>query len=245
MGSGALLEVPELRDAGIQAAFTTRRGGAAPSGDCDLSMRGEESEAVIVANRKRVLEAFELDLGTWTSAEQVHGTVVKEITLDDQGAGSHGHDTAVAGADGLVTSAPGIALVALAADCVPILIADPERRRVGVVHAGWRGTVAGVIEHAVQAFEPTASTVAVVGPAIGPCCYEVGPGVIEPAVARFGERVVHGSHLDLWEATTLALRDAGVPLVLLSALCTRCEPNRFFSHRAGATGRHALVAAVS
>ena len=113
-----------------------------------------------------------------------------------------------------------------------------------VVHAGWRGLLGGVIQNAVAALGGRPA--AIVGPAIGPCCYEVGDEVAEPYRARFGPEIVHGRHLDLWQAAELALRDAGCDRVERVDLCTSCHEDRFFSHRRdrGRTGRQGVIALI-
>jgi copper oxidase (laccase) domain-containing protein len=118
-------------------------------------------------------------------------------------------------------------MLALGADCLPIAVATLEGQpRLAVLHAGWRGLADGVIEAGVLVLggEPTA---AIVGPAIGPCCYEVGPEVS----ARFDPDLTKDGILDLWTAGERALRRAGVVDVERVDLCTRCNPNLFFSHR--------------
>ena len=159
----------------------------------------------------------------------------------------------------LVTDRPDIALVVTAADCVPVYLLDPERRVIGLVHAGWRGTVAGAGAAAVAkmaaAFGSRPEAIrAVVGPSIGPCCYEVDAAVTGPLRAHFGEQanlfLQPGAReakwmLDLWEANRTDLTRAGVPRdqIQLSRACTACGVGDFFSHRAesGKAGRGAAV----
>jgi YfiH family protein len=132
----------------------------------------------------------------------------------------------------------------LTADCTQIVLVDLAARRVGVAHAGWRGLTSGVVEATVAAMGRGGSLRAFVGPSIGPCCYEVGDDVSGLARDRLGDvvRVVGGKqHLDLWAGTLVALRRAGVRDVWPAALCTKCEPGRFYSHRAGDTGRQAAL----
>jgi hypothetical protein len=140
---------------------------------------------------------------------------------------------AVAGArgeegDGLWTDEPGLPLLALTADCVPIAVARANGREpaLAVVHAGWRGLAHGVVETAVAVLGNGRKS-AVVGPAIGPCCYEVGAEVS----ALFDADLTRTGVLDLWRASERALRRAGVDDVERVDLCTRCNPDLFFSHR--------------
>jgi copper oxidase (laccase) domain-containing protein len=117
-------------------------------------------------------------------------------------------------------------MLALAADCVPVAIARTNGvPALAVVHAGWRGLAAGVVEAAVSALGD--GTAAVVGPSIGPCCYEVGPEVS----GLFDRDLTSEGILDLWSAAERALARAGVGSVERVDLCTRCHPERFFSHR--------------
>lgn len=247
---GAYCTVPSLGAAGIRVAFTTRQGGisADPYRSLNLSfLSGDEPERVR-ANRARVLGELGASPDAWTAGRQVHGARAARVGMAERGSGAASPDTAIAETDALWTEEPDVALAVLTADCVPILLAGVMRRRIGVVHAGWRGLVAGVVEVAVGAMGRDGLS-AFVGPAIGPCCYEVGPEVAEAAVAALGAGVVreNGSvplRLDLWEGARRALREAGVTDVSAAALCTRCEPHRFYSHRAGDTGRQGLVAVI-
>ena len=145
--------------------------------------------------------------------------------------------------DGLVCDRPGPVLGAFAADCVPMLFADPEARVCGAAHAGWRGTVAGVSVNVVTRMEEAGARAAGVrvalGPSIGPCCFEVGPEVVaefEQALPGVPGLVVDGprkQHIDLRVAHRTLLERAGVQPDHIDDRppCTRCEPDRFFSYR--------------
>ena len=166
----------------------------------------------------------------------------------ERGAGWDSPANVVPDADALWTDEPDLTLVVLTADCVPILLVDTARRRIGVVHAGWRGMVAGIVEEAAADIGSPESIAAFVGPSIGPCCYEVGEEVAGAARERLGD-VARArrdrTHLDLWACAGIALARAGVREIWPAALCTRCEPGRFYSHRAGARGRQGLVARLA
>jgi YfiH family protein len=159
-------------------------------------------------------------------------------------------------ADGIITQRPGLALAMRFADCVPLLFHDPIRQVVGIAHAGWPGTLAGIGPATIRAMQQVfgsnpADIAAGIGPSIGPCCYEVGPDVVEGVRRAFdgaaetllkpgkGERL----HFDLWAANALALRQAGVERIEVANLCTACHADLFFSHRAehGRTGRFGAV----
>jgi YfiH family protein len=137
------------------------------------------------------------------------------------------------------------------ADCVPILLCDPLQRVIGLAHAGWRGTMAGMAGAAVQTMvhdlgcQP-GDILAGIGPSIGSCCYEVGKDVAEATFGAFPdsagliEATANGRwHLDLWAANRRQLLDAGVRRIEVSGICTACRTDEWFSHRAerGRTGR--------
>ena len=247
---GAVLTVPELARHGIEVAFTTRLGGRSgdPFASLNLSYSSGDDPAVVRDNRTRALASVGATLQDWTGARQVHRTRAVRIGEAERGAGWESPAGVIADADALWTDRPGPALVVLTADCTPILLADPTHGRIGVVHAGWRGLLAGIVETTVAAMGAPADLTAFVGPSIGPCCYEVGPDVSGPAREALGDvvRTVDGrEHLDLWAGSLIALARAGVREVWPAALCTRSEPDRFYSHRAGARGRQGLIARIA
>lgn len=239
--------MPDLAEAGIRAMFTTRHGGSstAPYASLNLSFVSGDDPGAVRANRARVVRALGAAPEAWTSGRQIHDARAARIGVADRGAGATEPGTAIEGVDVLWTDEPGIPLAVLTADCAPILLADPARGRIGVVHAGWRGLIAGVVEAGVSCLGTPGALRAWVGPTIGPCCYEVGDEVAGPAADALGDEVVRigeRPHLDLWRGVVGALRRSGVTDIALAMLCTRCEPHRFFSHRAGDAGRQGLIA---
>ncbi len=193
------------------------------------------------------------------NVRQVHGNVVRVIRAEDgvfEGRLETAEGKAVLEGDGLVTDVPGVLLGVGTADCVPVLVVDVEKRAVGAFHAGWRGTVAGIVGEGVAAMRREYGSRpedlrAAVGPSIGACCYAVGEEVRSQFRERFGYadelfREGAGLYVDLWEANRRQLLDAGVAAGRIEVVgeCTACtrEPDgrrRYFSHRAGAgrTGR--------
>jgi YfiH family protein len=127
-------------------------------------------------------------------------------------------------ADGHVTAEPGLPLLVFAADCLPVALGGTGG--VAMLHCGWRGLAAGIVDRGVAAVE---ATDAAIGPGIGPCCYEVGDEVLS-SFAGLGEGVAEGSMLDLAEVARRLLRQAGVERIENAELCTSCD-ERFFSHR--------------
>jgi polyphenol oxidase len=242
---------PELLDAGLPApargVFTTRAGGVSPApwDTLNLALHVEDEQQRVLVNRERLAGALGgLEL---VFAQQVHGAGVAVV---EPGAGrpvDGAADGAVDGVDALVTRSPQLGLVVLAADCLPVLLADPGAGVVAAVHAGRQGLLAGVLQSAVLAMAGLGAAAdrvrAVVGPAAGPCCYEVPPemaGDAERALPGVRSRTRHGTaSLDLRAGAQRALAAAGVVAVAHVAACT-IDDARFYSYRRdGRTGRHA------
>jgi YfiH family protein len=170
----------------------------------------------------------------------VHGADVRVVTRPGEWAGSEG--------DALVTASPQCALAVQVADCAPIAMVGDAA--VGVVHAGWRGLAAGVIEAAFTALGELdrGEVFAVLGPHIGPECYEFGPDQLDELARRFGPgvrgRTSSGTPaFDLGAAVRSELGRLGVRRIIEVGECTSCLPDRYYSHRArGEPGRHAMVA---
>lgn len=233
-GAGFVWEdgpVPVLRPqtASAVAAFTTRVGGTShgPYASLNLTYVTDDERELVAANRGIAGSAVGRD-GRWSVADQIHGGRIER---------------AAAGiarqADALWTDDPTDTLAVLSADCVLLLATGSDR--LGVAHAGWRGLVAGIVERTVATTE---ATEVFAGPAIGPCCFEVGPEVVEAFAASYPRAVTDGSHVDLWTAASDAAEKAGARQVWAARICTSCHPDLFFSHRRdrGLTGRQALIA---
>ncbi len=233
---------------GLRHGFFTRLGGVstAPYATLNVSASvGDDPQAVAV-NRRRCFAALDLGEEQVVTPFQIHSTRVMRVGPADRG-------RSIADADGLLTDAPGVALFLRFADCVPILLYDHERPAIGLVHAGWRGTLDGIAGEAVRAMQDHFGSRpeglwAGIGPAIGPCCYEVGADILERFARRFGPGVLAGREpgerlLDLPGANEVALREAGVEEIAQAGLCTACHTGEFFSHRreGGRTGRLAAL----
>ena len=223
----------------MDAVYTTRLGGVSegPLRELNLSMSVGDGLHRVLANRD--LAARAIGRGPWWSTvKQVHGAeiVVAHPTAGRGPAGRHRE------ADGQWTEDTDPTLAVLSADCV-LVLAVGDAGRIGVAHAGWRGIVAGVVENIVRATE--ASRV-FLGPAIGPCCFEVGAEVRREFAMRWPEAVTDERHVDLWAAAEAAARAGGASDVGAARLCTSCHEDLFFSHRRdkGFTGRQALLARI-
>lgn len=224
---------------GYEVAFTTRVGGVSegPYASLNLGRKSGDDVERVDENRRIACAAIGADLEKLALNYQVHSARVLQAAPAARG----GH------ADGLWTDAPGLPILAMSADCLPIVLArTDEDRAVAVLHAGWKGLLAGIVESGVEALGAGALKAAI-GPAVGPCCYEVGEEVAAPYRERFGDDVMRGRNLDLWTSAERALRAAGVEHVHRVERCTSCEPATFFSHRrdAGVTGRQGVIAYVA
>ena len=230
---------------GIVAAFSTRKGGVSQGGFAalNLGLTTGDDRAAVAENRRRLCAAVGADPARTAQNHQVHGAEVRVAEplpggyLDPQGE--------LPQADALITREPELALVALGADCVPIVIAALDGSSLAVVHAGWKGLVAGVVENAVAALGPGVYAAAV-GPCAGPQAYEVGDDVAEQLLERFGERAASGGTADLAACAGVALMQAGLApdAIEVSGLCTISDPDLFFSHRrdGAGTGRQGVIA---
>ena len=218
-------------------AFSSRLGGVSgpPYDSLNLGLMTDDDPASVEENRRRLCEHVGAEAGRLAMNRQEHAATVRRAE-----AGSRGEP-----GDGLWTDEPGVPMLKLTADCVPVAVARADRAALALLHAGWRGLLEGVIAAGVAALGGRAR--AVVGPAIGPCCYEVGDDVRGPFTARFGNAVAHRRTVDLWSATELALREAGVQEVERFDVCTACTPDLFFSHRrdGGVTGRQGVIGLVA
>jgi YfiH family protein len=241
-----VLVAPGLERRGVLAAFTERTGGVSPDPfrSLNLGFRSGDLVARVRRNRKRVASA--LRVPPFASARSIHGVRAVRVGPRRAGAGFDDPSTILPPADVLLTGGRGIPLAVLTADCLPVVLASDEL--LVVVHAGWRGLAGGILDRAAGLFPESRSAAAAVGPAIGPCHYEVGADVAEAvaggspagAVRRRREGRVF---LDLPATATAILRAAGVPEVEVAGVCTACRGDRFFSHRRdGVTGRQAVIA---
>ena len=215
--------------------FTTR----------DVSFRGPGA----AEDEARLGAAFGVARDDITFVSQVHGRAVLHVHADPPPVGAE--------ADAIVCTVRGRVVAVRVADCVPILLADAERRVVAAVHAGWRGTCAGAAQETVRAIEalgiPPADLVAALGPSIGPCCYQVDERVrtaflaaTPDSAAWFVESGERRWALDLWRANVEQLEAAGVPSSSISSarLCTADNLDTCFSYRAEGPGGGRMIAAI-
>jgi len=232
--------------------FSTRLGGVstpysprnAPS-ELNLGFTPADSELDVGENRKRFISAVTDSRETpLVTVRQTHSnvSVVIKPPLDMIA----NLNQSVCDGDGLITNEPGIVIGVQTADCIPVLVADPAHYVVAAFHAGWRGTVEGIVEQgivqmAAEFGSQPSDLVAAIGPGIGSCCYSVGQEVVERFTANFlyGRELfldIESPHLNLIEANRRQLLTAGLKPESIQVVggCTSCNPQLFYSHRASA-----------
>jgi YfiH family protein len=207
-----------------------------PFESLNLGRLTQDEPTNVDENRRRLCAGIGADPERLAMNRQVHAAAVHRAEPGARGRPG----------DGLWTDEPGLPMVKFTADCLPIALA----RRNGtpglaLLHAGRLGVLEGIIEAGVGVLGGRLT--AVIGPGIGPCCYEVGIDIADAYRARFGPEVIAGGNLDLWTAAARVLREVGVESVERLDLCTACDPQRFFSHRrdAGVTGRQGVIGYVA
>lgn len=221
-------------------AFSTRRGGVSegPYASLNVARKGGDDPARVDENRSRLCAEVAAEPARLAVNYQIHSRRVRRAIAGERGEPG----------DGLWTDEPGIPVLALTADCLPVALVRSNGRlpAVAVLHAGRIGILAEILSAGVAALGPGRISAAI-GPSIGPCCYEIGDEVASRYRARFGSSVLRGGRLDLWSAAEQALREAGCASIERFDLCTACDPERFFSYRRdgkprGGQGVVALVA---
>jgi purine-nucleoside/S-methyl-5'-thioadenosine phosphorylase / adenosine deaminase len=237
----AYFTFPGLTAAGLAHATTTRHCPGVASPPAPM--------APLETGAAPVLARAGLDLGRMVWAKQIHGAAVVEATAAGGFAGV---------GDAIITRARAVPLAIFTADCLAITLWDPEAPTLGVVHAGWRGTAAGVVTAAVAALERLGGRPerlrAAIAPSIGPCCYEVDTPVVDAFVHAYAERChqwftpTRPRHfrLDLWTANESLLVEAGVNPAHVESprVCTACHPDLLFSYRKRDRGRLVTLAAL-
>lgn len=244
---------PSLSGAGFLNACSCRWHGESvlAPGTLNLALHVGDDPAKVLRNRAAFAAALGVDAKKFTTCEQVHGDKVAVVEAKTVGAGALSLADTVAGTDALVTELPDAPLLLFFADCVPILLADTRTGAIGLAHAGWRGTVAGVAAKTVRTMMSEFGSrpqdmLAAIGPSIGACCYEVDDFVRGKAQGyeRFFSAVPNkAGHylLDLWAYNESVLLEAGVPpqRIAVARVCTAHNSEMFCSYRAeqGRTGR--------
>lgn len=233
----------------VRHGFSTRRGGVSKGHLAELNLsftRGDDPENVR-ENMRRIADAIGFDPESLVLSSQTHTTNVRLVTEADRGEG-YTKPLTHEDVDGMITDVPGLTLATFYADCVPLFFVDPVHRAIGLSHSGWKGTVnrmgAVTLERMEEAFGTRPEDVrAAIGPSICQDCYEVSEDVALEFKQEFSphadERLIYRKkngryQLNLWRANEIVLLDAGVRHrhLAITNVCTCCNPEQMFSHRA-------------
>jgi len=248
-----LAEVP-----GLVHAVSGRGGGVSGPGGTDLNLafHVQDKPDAVLENRRRFLSAVGLDALPTASLMQVHRGDARAVDRDNLTKFATGPGVVLPEADALVTALPNVALMVYSADCALVLLCDPAAGVIGAAHASWRSVMQDILGRTVAAMIDLGADSdriqAGIGPSLGPCCFEVGPDVVDAARGAFAEpdRLftdhLPRPHFDLWSAAATQLHDAGIPPshIEQSHLCTVCHNTSFFSHRADPTPTGRLAAVI-
>ena len=256
------LEIMNINLPHAWAVFSTKKGGTSSRDFCGLNMAlhvGDDIQSVL-DNRRRFAQAAGFSFDNVVCAQQVHGINVEQVGFKERGKGAGSYEDAIPDTDAMITAEQGVILAAFFADCVPVYIADPVKGVVALAHAGWKGTLNGIVGQTLQRMQKDNGTdpsdcFAFIGPSIGPCCYEVSRELactfekkgfpVGCSYTGLKEKWM----LDLWEANKKDLIVAGLSPqnIEISGICTVCWDTRFFSHRrdAGRTGRMAAFISLT
>jgi len=254
-GNLAYYTFDSLRHSGaLVHAISTRHGGVSPApfDTLNLSHTTGDDRTNVARNIQRLHDALGLNTTATVSARQAQADRVAVVGAAQRGA-------IIRDVDALLTNEPGVPLMLRYADCVPIFLFDPARRAIGVVHAGWRGTVAKIAAKAAQAMFDAFGTrprdlIACIAPSIGPCCYPIGADVIAQVRAAFedGDALLVPQsdgrvHLDLWEANARQLDTLGIEQIEVARICTADHTDDLYSWRAEntKTGRFGAIIALA
>ena len=243
----------------VHHGFSTRIGGVSEGifESMNLSFSRGDDEKCVRENFTRMAHAIGVKPESLTFSKQTHTTNVRKVTLDDMGKGMIiplDYDDV----DGLITNVPGVTLTTFYADCVPLFLVDPVNKAIGLSHSGWKGTVGKIGKVTVEKMSEEYGTdpknvIAAIGPSICQDCYEVSEDVIEAFKQSYDEKhwdtlfykKENGKYqLNLWKANEIVFMEAGIPKenIAVTNVCTCCNADKLFSHRASKGQRGSLAA---
>lgn len=261
-GEFPYLSYPLLEQTGmVKHCFTTRLGGVSKGifASLNLSFTRGDDRLAVEENFRRVSEMMDCNYGSFVLSDQTHTTNVRRVGRKDAGKGIV-RERGYSDVDGLITNEPGVVLSTFYADCVPLYFVDTKNRAIGLSHSGWRGTVGRMGRATLEAMNREFGTkpgdvICAIGPSICQDCYEISQDVAEEFIKEFpGHKqeilIEKGNgkyQLDLWRTNEIVLLEAGIKQEHLSVtdICTCCNPNVLFSHRASQGKRGNLGAFLS
>lgn len=267
IGNGALLvtdgglkyiEFECLNEFGdmLTHCMSTRIGGIS-TGECstlNMGFNRNDSRENILENYRLLCKSVGIDTRNLVMTNQVHGTIIRMVDERDKGKG-FSEDSDIKGVDGLLTVTPGVTLVTFYADCVPVFLFEPVIKAAALLHSGWKGTVKNIASEALSAMArlpgfKAERLVAVIGPSIGSCCFEVGEDVYRLFADKYRDKSFYEKSkdgkwkIDLQGIIECELLHEGLldENIHNSGICTKCRKDLFFSHR-GDNGKTGSLAA--
>ncbi len=250
--------LPQWQEAGARVIMTTRCGGIseAPFQSLNLALHVDDDPHMVVENRKKLLKTIDATEDIFVTLKQVHGEKILSAGKDTGNRGFFSYDDAVDDTDGIFTADKRIMMATFYADCLPIAVFHPQKKLLGLAHAGWKGTYRNIGAKLIAAmrkkcdFDPSELWCAL-GAGIGSCCYEVDRNFYDNFVQRYDMAkdwfctTDHAAlHFDNVKANIMLLEQIGVKKENISVLglCTACHNDLFYSYRKerGKTGRHGL-----
>ena len=244
---------------GLIHGISTRLHGysISPFNSLNLGLHTGDTRETVLKNRSLFAAAVGINPEAVVTAQQVHEDTITIVSADDRGSGAKDYSRAFSSTDALATTEPGVPLMLFFADCVPVLFFDPVRRVTAISHAGWKGTVSRIAAKTLTKLQAEFNVnpkdcLIGIGPSIGQCCYEVDQTVINRLQQEFTNTWSNFTlpknnrwQLDLWELNRRQLLEVGASEdnIVVSGICTSCNTQLYYSHRAehGATGRLAAV----
>lgn len=225
-----------------------------PYNSLNLGFHTGDNPEKVLKNRELLASTLEIPLSNFTVAKQVNQNNIAIITEKLKGKGGFDYESAIEATDAMITNIPNTCLMILVADCVPIFLFDQRKKVIGVVHAGWKGTILQIIQNTLQILKEKfdcsfADILVGIGPSIGFCCYEVGSEIITQFKNIFHNNENYISNvfsnnkgfLNLWEINKKQVMESGIPEknIEIAKICTHCHSDIFFSARQqkGETGR--------
>jgi len=238
-----IFTIPSFEEYGFKHCFSTRIGGVSKNefASLNLSKTRENNAENKKENYERVCRAIGVDYGSLTLVNYEHGVGVHCAAAEDAGKGVS-RETDFPHCDAIITDVSDVTAVTLHADCVPVFMADTKKRVAGVAHAGWKGTLLGIVPKMADVFmkqygSAPEDMIVGIGPHIMECCFEVKSDVAVPFIESYGDSVVNkkddGMYLDLQAVLLAQLERTGIlpQKVTCADMCTYCNPDLFYSHR--------------
>ncbi|AGB40790.1 uncharacterized protein, YfiH family [Halobacteroides halobius DSM 5150] len=243
----------------VEHAFSTRVGGVSQDEytSLNLGLHVADDKEAVIENRKQICNLLNSDHQQLVAGKQLHNDRIEIISKEDQGKGALNYDSALDNTDALLTNQKGVLLTSYYADCTPIFLLDPVLEIVGLVHAGWKGTVKKITQQTVLKMKEVYGSkvnnlLVAIGPSIGKCCYKVDEHVLNHLQEQFDDwkvlvKQINAKEwwLDLSLANRVQLEELGVnpKNIIDSDLCTACNSDLFYSYRRdnGETGRMASL----